>query len=42
MNKDKIIDNCVKIFQQMEKDNDEEIHSKEEWLKLLEGDLKDD
>lgn len=30
MNKDKIIDNCIKLFQQMEKDNDEEIHSKEE------------
>lgn len=30
MNKDKIIDNCIKLFQQMEKDSDEEIHSKEE------------
>lgn len=39
--KDKIIDNVIAILQQMERNNEDPVvHSKEEWLEMLKGDLK--
>ena len=37
-----IVDNVIKILQREEKDNNEEVHSYEEWLELLQGELKDE
>lgn len=36
-----IVDNIIKILQSTEKKNDEDVHSYEEWLELLQGDLVD-
>lgn len=37
-----IAENAIKLFQKMEKEEDNEVHSYEEWLALLEGELKED
>ena len=37
-----IVDNVTKILQKEEKEAKEEVHSYEEWLELLQGELKDE
>jgi hypothetical protein len=37
-----IVDNVIKILQKEEKENNEKVHSYEEWLELLQGELKDE
>lgn len=37
-----IVDNVIKILQREEKENNEKVHSYEEWLELLQGELKDE
>ena len=36
------VDNVIKILQKEEKDSGEKVHSYEEWLELLQGELKDE
>ncbi len=37
-----IVENVVKILQREEKENNEKVHSYEEWVELLQGELKDE
>ena len=37
-----IVDNVIKILQKEEKENNEKVHSYEEWLEWLQGELKDE
>ena len=37
-----IVENVIKILQKQEEENGELVHSYEEWIELLKGDLKDD
>lgn len=39
---EKIVLNVIKILQKEEADNSEEIHTVDEWLELLQRDLKDE
>ena len=37
-----IVENVIKILQKEEKENNEKVHSYEEWVELLQGELKDE
>ena len=37
-----IVENVIKILQKEEEENGEKIHSYEEWIEMLQGDLKDE
>ena len=37
-----IVENVIKILQKEEKENNEKVHSYEEWVELLHGELKDE
>ena len=37
-----IVENVIKILQREEKENNEKVHSYEEWVELLQGELKDE
>lgn len=39
---EKIVLNVIKILQKEEEENSETPHTVDEWLELLQGDLKDD
>lgn len=38
----KIVDNIITLIQKYEYEEDNIMHSKEEWINLLQGDLKND
>ena len=38
----KIAENAIKLFQKMEVENEDRVHSYEEWLELLQGELKEE
>lgn len=40
-NYEKIALNVIKILQKEEEENNESVHTTDEWLELLQGDLKD-
>lgn len=37
-----IVENIIKTLQREERENNEEVHSYDEWLELLKGELKDE
>ena len=37
-----IVENVIKILQKEEEENEEELHSYEEWIELLQGEVKDE
>ena len=37
-----IVENVIRILQKDEEEKGEEVHSYEEWIELLQGDLKDE
>ena len=37
-----IVENVIKLLQKEEKDNGEYVHSYDEWLELLQGELKNE
>ena len=39
---EKIVLNVIKILQKEETENNESVHTIDEWIELLQGDLKDD
>ena len=39
---EKIVLNAIKILQKEEAENNESVHTIDEWIELLQGDLKDD
>lgn len=38
----KIAENAIKLFQKMEIENGDEVHSYKEWLELLQRDMKEE
>lgn len=37
-----IVENIIKLLQKEEAENGEEVHSYDEWLEMLQGDLEDE